>query len=126
MKYRRVTITRRVYFNDQTTIFLWPGWLNMIVFFLVSLTCVLFICIPLHTYILYNDTSWRWLPFQGDVIIMMLMKKHQIEVDNHHMRSIRYIVLALVPIIVANKNPTALFWQLRKRKYTHIYLPISH
>lgn len=90
--------------------------------FLVSLTCVFFAY--LIYYMLFHYTSWRSLPCQADVIIMMLMKKHQIEVDNHHMRSIRYIVLALVPIIVANKNPTALFWQLRKQKYTHIYLPI--
>lgn len=38
------------FFNDQTTIFLWPGWLKMIGF-LVSPTCVFFY---LHTAYLYT------------------------------------------------------------------------
>ena len=85
--------------------------------FLVSLTCVFFNCIPIYCLITHYRVRYH---FRG-MWFMMLMKKHQIEVEDHHMRSIRHIVLALVPIIVANKNPTALFCNFAKKIHTYIY-----
>ena len=74
------------------------------------------IYIPIYFIITHHGVRYH---FRG-MWFMMLMKKRQIEVENHHMRSIRYVVLALVPIFVAKKIQQPYFATSQKI-HTYIY-----